>query len=158
MAVTLTLFNSFYKYIADGTIDLENDTIKLLLVTSSYAPDVAHDVLADVLTSPSPEVEAMASPSNGYTQGGNTLSGSAITLVDSPLLSTWDADNVTWSELDAIFRYGILYKDGEANGITDPLIAYILLDDTPADIDVDGIDWTLQWSRNGIVTFSQKVA
>lgn len=136
----------------DGTIDLSADTIKLALVTSDYTPSIAHAVLTDVMSSPSPEVVAVASPSNGYTAGGQALSGQAVTKTDSPSGGKFDANDVIFSALAATFRYGILYADKTVGSIVDPLIGYILYDTTPADVTVSGVDWTNKWSASGIVT------
>jgi len=69
MSTTFNLYNSFLKYLQDGTVNLKDDTIKLALVTNLYSYSVEHDVLADVLGSPSCEVEQIDSPDNGYTTG-----------------------------------------------------------------------------------------
>jgi len=152
MASEFTLYSSARKYVLDGTIDLDTDTLKLALATSAYTPDVAHAVLADVFSSPSPEVEAVASPDNGYTAGGETLTGQVATKTDTPSAGKFDADNVVWTALSATFRYGILYAEKTVDAIVDPLIGYILFDATPADIVVSGIDWEARWSANGIIT------
>lgn len=150
MASSLTFYNKFRKYIQDGTLDLDTNTIKLMLVTSDYTFDAAHGVLADVKASPDPEVVAIASPSNGYTTGGETLANPAVTY--SGAVSKFDADDVTWLLLTATFRYGILYASGTLNGVVNPLIACILFDTTPADITISGINYVVQWSANGIWT------
>ena len=148
MASGIILYNNFKRF---GQEDLHNNAVKLLLVTDSYTPSELHDVLADVLTSPSPEVEAIASPDNGYTQGGEALASKTIVVSDSPSQAVFDAANVTWAALTATFRYGILYIDATIDGIVKPLIAYIVFDMTPADIVVSGVDWTVQWSPSGIL-------
>ncbi len=156
MATTFTLYNCFKKYLLNGTIDLDTDTIKVALVTSSYTPAVTHDVLADVMASPDPEVVAVASPSNGYTDGGAALANAAVTFTDSPSVGKFDADDLTWSALTATFRYGIVYAEKSVGSpaIVNPLIGYILFDTTPADVTITGIDFTIQWSASGIVTLS----
>jgi hypothetical protein len=152
MASTFTLYSSFRKYIMDGTIDLDTDEIYLMLVTSDYTPDIAHTVLADINASPDPEVVAVASPSNGYTQGGQILTGVAVT--NSATAGKLDADDVTYVTLTATFRYGILYvkKSTGSPAIVNPLIGCILFNTAPADVVVSGIDWLCQWSPNGILT------
>jgi hypothetical protein len=155
MASQLNLYNKFFQYIMDGTIDLDTNTLKVALVTSSYTPSAQHDVLADVLASPSPEVAAVASPSNGYTQGGVTVTGNAITFTDTPAQGKFDADDAEWTALTATFRYAILYASGTLNGVVDPLIAWILLDATPADIEVAGVDYSIIWSASGIFTLAR---
>lgn len=148
MAATFTLYSSFRKYVMDGTIDLDTDTIKLMLVTSSYTPSIAHDVLADVTASPSPEV----SSGNGYTTGGATLAGKVVTNTDSPSQGVFDADDVVWTSLTKVFRYGILYASKTVSPIVNPLIGYILFDATPANIDVTASNFTVQWNTAGIIT------
>jgi len=156
MATSFTLYNKSKQYLLDGTIDLDTDTIKVALVTSAYTPLATHDVLADVIASPDPEVVAIASPSNGYTDGGAALSGAAVTFTDSPSAGKFDADDLTWSALTATFRYGIVYAEKSVGSpaIVNPLIGYILFNDTPADISVAGVDFTIQWSASGILTVS----
>jgi hypothetical protein len=152
MASSFTLYGSFRKYALDGTINLDTDTIKLMLVTSDYTPDLAHTVLADINASPDPEVVAVASPSNGYTKGGQALTGQAVT--NSTTAGKFDADDLTFSALTATFRYGILYAEKSIGSpaIVNPLIGYILFNTTPADVVVSGVDWLCQWSANGIIT------
>lgn len=152
MAAEATLYSSFRKNNLNGVIDLENDVIKLMLVTSDYVFDVTHEVLADVNAYPDPEVVAVASPSNGYTKGGQALTGKVVTKADSPSSGNFDADDVTYLLLTATFRGGILYAEKTVGDIVNPLIEYILFDNAPADITAAGIDWVCIWSANGIIT------
>lgn len=93
---------------------------------------------------------------NGYTTGGAILTGLTITVgtmqVDGRMhrVSAWSADALTWSALTATFRYLVLYASGTLNGVTNPLISYILMDDTPADYSVNGVDLTINWNASGI--------
>jgi len=134
-----------------GVINLYSDTIKLALVTSSYTPDLDNDtVWADVSAN---EV----ANGDGYATGGATLANK--TLARSTWKTTFDADDVVWSALTKTFRYGVLYIDGTKSdpqggpNIVNPLLAYILFDDTPADISVSGVDYTVQWSTLGVINF-----
>ena len=43
MASTITAYDKLWRLLATGGIDLDTDTLKLALVTSSYTPDTAHD-------------------------------------------------------------------------------------------------------------------
>lgn len=51
--------------------------------------------------------------------------------------------NVRWSALTKTFRYGVFYFSGSVGGLTDPLIACALFDDTPADTTVTASDWAI---------------
>jgi hypothetical protein len=146
MASSLTIYNLARQYLIDGTIDVDTDTIKLALVRSTYTPAVTTDnEWADV------SGDEVAS-GDGYTTGGATLAGASLN--ESAGTVTFDATDVTWSSLTKTFRYGVLYKSGTANGITNPLIAYILFDTTPADVSVSGVDFLVQWHGDGIFTLS----
>jgi len=48
MAASLTFYNSFREYVADGTIDLDTNTFKVMLVASGYTPSTARTVKTDV--------------------------------------------------------------------------------------------------------------
>lgn len=67
MASTITFPNSYLKKIFDGSIDLQNDTIKAMFLTSSHTNDVdAHEFIDDVSAN---EISA----SGTYSAGGVTL-------------------------------------------------------------------------------------
>jgi hypothetical protein len=144
MASSLTLYNIFGEYIFDGTLDLDSNTINLALVTSSYTPALTHTIWANVSAN---EVAT----GDGYTTGGETITQS---VTRSTGTTKFDAADVTWTALTKTFRYGVLYAVGTLNTIVNPLIGYTLFDTTPADITVNGVDWTVQWNANGIITVS----
>jgi len=152
MAASFTLYSSFRKYVMNGTINLESDTLKLALVDSDYSPSIAHDVLADVIFSPSNEVPQVDSPDNGYTTGGAEVTGKTVTNTDSPSQGIFDGTDTEWAALTATFRYGILYAVKTVSPIVNPLIGYILFDTTPDDIVLDGSKFTVQWNTGGIIT------
>lgn len=133
MASTITAYDKLWQLLLTGGIDLDTDTIKVALVTSSYTPSTAHDEWADVSAN---EV----STGSGYTPGGVTLANPVKTN------STIDYDDVTWTSLTKTFRYAVCYKSGSGGGLTNPLLFYILLDSTPADIVSSGSNYTIQWN------------
>jgi hypothetical protein len=134
-----------------GVINLATDTIRLALVASTYTPDLDVDtVWADVSAN---EVAT----GDGYTTGGTALTGQ--TLTRASWLTTFDANDVTFTALTKTFRYGVLYIDGTKTDpgggadIVNPLFAYILFDDTPDDVTVAGVDYVVNWSSLGIAQF-----
>jgi hypothetical protein len=142
MATTITKYTSYKQYVHDGTINLNSTgKIMLALVLSTYTPSTAHTVWADVSADE-------AANGDGYTTGGEALGSLSVNS------TRFDAADVTWSSLTKTFRYGVLYINDTVNAIVNPLIAYILFDDTPADISIGGGDFTVQWSNSGIIIFS----
>lgn len=140
MASTITAYDKLWKLLLTGGIDLDTDTLKLALVTSSYTPSTAHDKWADVSAN---EVAT----GSGYTTGGATLANPVAAN------TTIDFDDVVWTSLTKTFRYAVCYKSGSGGGITNPLLFYILLDSTPADIVSSGSNFTVQWNSTDKVFY-----
>jgi len=134
------VYNSFKKFIMDGTIDLDSDTIKVALVTSSYTPDQdAHDYFDDV--------QSYEVSGDGYTAGGQALSNKSVTQDNTNDRGVFDADDVTWSNSTITARGAVLYKDtGTAS--SSPLICYF---DFGEDKSSNNGDFTIQWDADGIL-------
>jgi hypothetical protein len=144
MAVTsgsFKFYNSFREYALDGTIDLDNDTFKVTLHTSTYgALDTTHigdhTVYADLTNE--------LATANGYTNGGLALTG--VTWVRTGATVAFDSDDPVWTITGSSItaRYYVIRKVGTANGIIDPLVAVGYLDSTPVDVTVAaGSDLTI---------------
>jgi len=96
------------------------------------------------------------SDGDGYTLGGVTLSGkNTVQNSINPKSTKWDAADTTWTVLTKTMRTAWLYVGGDVSGANDYVISYILLNDTPTDIAVDGVDFTLRWNTNGILEFGK---
>lgn len=148
MAASITFYQSFREYVADGTFDLNSDTFKVSLHTSTYTPSASsHTVYADLTNE--------LSTASGYTNGGATLG--SVTWNRSGGTVTFDAADTVWTASGGSItaRYAVIRKSGTANTRVDPLVAYILLDTTPADVTAtDTNTLTLQWNASGIFTLS----
>lgn len=147
MTASITFYNSFRKYLGDGTIDLDTHTFKVLLTSSSYTPSATtHTVKADVTNE--------LSTANGYTAGGATLG--SVTWNQSAGTVTFDAADTTWTASGGsiVARYAVIYDDTPSSP-ADPLVAYILLDTTPADVTTTTTNTlTLAWNASGIFTLT----
>lgn len=110
------IYNSFKKKIMDGSIDLDTDTIKVALVTSSYTPNQdVHDFFDDITN----EVSG-----TGYTAGGASLANKVVSADNTDDEGVFDADDVTWTTSTITARGAVVYKStGTAS--TSPLICYI---------------------------------
>lgn len=131
------VYGSFIEKLGNKVIDLDADTFKLMLVTSTYTPDPSvHDEVADL----------GANEAANYTQVTLTVS-----WVRSGTTVTFDADDVTITASggNCVFRYLVIYDDIPAG---DPLVCYQLLDNTPADVTIlNGNSLLLQLHANGIL-------
>jgi hypothetical protein len=131
-------FNSFREFLGDGTIDLDNDTFKVVLLSSSYTPDATDAVYADLS-------DELAS-SGGYTQKDKALTG--VTWTRDGAVVTFDADNPSWTGATFTCRYAVILDETAAN---DPLVC---LFDLGADKTVENGTFTLQFHTDGIFTQS----
>lgn len=140
MASSITWYDHSWKLIATGGIDLDTDTLKLALVTSSYTPNTAHTVWDPGTNNAADASYNEVTTGSGYTTGGATIANPVVTN------STIDYDDVVWTALTKTFRYAVCYVDKVVGALTDPLLFYILLDTTPADIVSNGSNYTIQWN------------
>lgn len=137
---TLTVYDSFWKQLMDGGINLASDTIRCALVGSGYTPDrTVHDFFSDITS------EASGA---GYTAGGVALSGKAVTQDNVNDRAAWSADDATWAAATVTFRYAVLYRDSGA-AATSALIAYI---DFGADLVYSSQTVTVDFPAAGILT------
>lgn len=123
-AGTFTLYNHVAESIADGSIDLDNDSFKIALLDSGHTPNLANTQWSDV------SADEVAN-GNGYTTGGGVLDN--VTWTRSSGVATFDSDDEVWTASGGSIaaRYAVIYDDTHAS---DLLIGYVLLDVTPADL------------------------
>lgn len=136
------IFNSFKKEIQDGSIDLDTDTIKVMLVTASYTPNQdTHTRRSDVTN----EVTG-----SGYTSGGAALAGKAVTQDNTDNEGVFDATDLTWATATLTARAAVIYRDSGA-AATDELIVYV---DFGADKTSTGDDFKIIWDAEGIINLN----
>lgn len=145
MAVTAVFYNTFRKYMADGTIDLDTDTFKISAHTSSYTPSAtSHTVYADLTNE--------LATANGYTSGGATLG--SVTWTQSTGTVTFDAADIVWTASGGslVTRTYVIRKSGTANTIVNPLMLYIT--DSADTTTTTGNMLTITLNASGIFTLS----
>lgn len=133
------IYNSFKHDIMNGGIDLDTDTIKVALVTSTYSPNIdTHTKFSDITN----EVSG-----TGYTAGGATLASVTITQDNTNDLAYMDAADASWASSTITARGAVIYKStGTAS--TSPLVAYI---DFGADKASSSGTFTITWDAAGIL-------
>ena len=151
------VYNKAAEEMWDGTIDLVNDTIKVMLVTSSYTAD-KDDLVVDAAGANDPVDHELTG--TGYTAGwGNsgrkTIGGTKTIAADNANdRAEFDSSaDITWSGIDAgTAAAAIIIKEGGANDTTSRLIAYI--DSGGFPVVTNGGDLTIQWNAEGILQLS----
>jgi len=116
-----TLTNNTRTYLLDGTFDLNTDSFKIALFQSTSnigATSTTYAALTNEVAS-----------GNGYTTGGNavtgSLSGTTTVTFDTTDPAVWTASGAGFSA-----RYAVLYE------VAGNVLAYFLLDSTPADVTI----------------------
>ena len=125
-----------------GNIAWSSDTIKVMLVYSSYVPDIdTHTVVSNIKG----EITG-----TGYTAGGATLANRTITVDTANDWAIYDADDTVWTTSTITARGAVIYKD-TGTPSTSPLIAYI---DFVSDKTSSESDFIITWHANGIFTIA----
>lgn len=88
---------------------------------------------------------------NNYTDKGVTLANAAMSY--SGVTAKFDADDAAWANSTITARIATLWKDGTANGIVNPVILIVLLDDAPADVQSIASQFSVLWSADGILNW-----
>lgn len=136
------IYNSFKRDIMNGGIDLDTDTIKVALVTSTYTPDQdVHDNFDDVTN----EVSG-----SGYTAGGATLASAAVTVDNTDNEGVFDAADTSWTTSTITARGAVVYKStGTAS--TSKLICYF---DFVSDKASSAGTFAISWNAEGILNLN----
>ena len=138
------IYNSFKQKIMDGSIDLDTDTIKVCLVTSSYTVSQDdHEDYADITNE--------VANGNGYATEGATLANKAVTKDNTNNLGKFDADDVSWAASTITARGAIIYVDSGTDA-TSWFICYI---DFGANKSSSSGTFTISWHADGIITLGE---
>lgn len=133
------VYNIVKLALATGELDLVDDTIKILLVTDSYTPDIdTHTHLDDVTN------EVVGA---GYTAGGQALANQDVDVDLVNDRAFFDANDVTWATSSITARGVIIYKDTGV-AATSTLITYL---DFGTNRTSDGGDFTVVFDATGIL-------
>lgn len=118
-AGTWTLVNGARQKLLDGTFDIDSDSWKVALLTSSSNIGPTSTTFA--------AVTGEHAAANGYTAGGIAVT---LTMSGTTSLAVVFATNPVWTASGGsiVARWAVLYEVGGN------VLAYVLLDATPADV------------------------
>ncbi len=110
------IYNSFKRDIMNGSIDLDTDTIKMMLVTSAYTPNIdTHTKRSDITG------EVVGA---GYTAGGMTLANKTVTVNTGTDKGVFTCDAISIPTATITARGCVLYKSRGGASNLDEIIAY----------------------------------
>ncbi len=131
------IYNRLKANLMKKDIDLEVDTIKVMLLSSSHAFNPDHNLVS--------QISANEISGTGYTAGGAALANKAVTQDDTNDKAKWDADDVSWPDSTITARFAVLYD------VNNNLIACI---DFGEDKSSANGEFKIQWHADGIITLS----
>jgi hypothetical protein len=110
------IYNSCIRDAIVGNIDFDNDTFKMILVTSSYSASKTHSKRSDLTN----EVSG-----TGYTAGGNacTVSVAAVDNVNNDVEISFSV--TSWTSATITARGGVIYKARGGASSADELVGYV---------------------------------
>ena len=132
MSGTFHWYGNGLLKLAQGSIDLDTDTFKIMLTTSTYVPNQDTHVFRSDVTN---EVVG-----TGYTAGGATLTGVSVTYdaASNQMRVSWT--DPTWPTSTITARTAVIYKSRGGAATADELLAYVTND---ADVSSSGATFTV---------------
>lgn len=143
MAVTALLYGKFLNSLGNKEIDLDTDVLKVMLCTSTYAPNQdTHQYKLDITN----EIVG-----TGYTATGATLASVTVTYTGGTNKYVLDAADSSWTTSTLTARYAVVYDSSPATDATRPIICYV---DFGADVSTTAGTFQITWAAGGIVEFT----
>ena len=119
MAITTKWYGQAMLKMATGSIDLDTDTFKMLLATSSYTPNLDTDDFRN-------DVTAEVANGNGYATGGVTLASVAVTYDATSNQVRMDVADPSWTfTASTTWRYAVVYKSRGGASSADELLCLL---------------------------------
>lgn len=129
------IYNRFKANLMNKVVDLEADTIKVSLYDSTHAFNAAD---TDYTTT-----NELAT-AGGYTQGGSSLAGKAVTEAAT---TKWDATDIEWTSASFTAAHAVIWDSTAGND----LICSI---DFGGDQTVVAGTFKIEWDSDGIITLT----
>ena len=139
-AGTWSFVNTARTNLLNGTFDLDTDSLKIALFLSTSNIGAASTTYA--------ALTAEHAAANGYTTGGNAVTGS---LAGTTTVTFDTTDPAVWTATGGPItaRFAVLYE------VAGNVIAYALLDSTPADVTATaGNTLTVSINASGVFTLA----
>lgn len=140
MAVSAKVYGKFLTSLANKEVDLDSDTLKVMLCTSTYTPDQDAHIYKSSVTN---EVVG-----TGYTAGGLALASKTITYTGATNVIALDAADLSWATSTITARYAVIY-DSTGTDATSALLGWV---DFGVDTSSSGGPFNITWDAAGLLT------
>lgn len=140
-----TVFTTALKYILQGNIDLDTDTLKAIPLHSGYTPGTAsHSALAQIVAF---QATASGTIVNAITLSSVNITGSGAVSVkfDAADIAGFSSDGDTFQ-----CKYVALYSQSSSGGAGDNLLIGFFDTDTSSSTGVEGTQVNVTWNSGGI--------
>lgn len=131
------IYDRFKANLFNKEVDLEGDTIIVILLDNSHAFTTTHNNLTDV------SANELAT-AGGYTQQDKELAGKAVTQAAT---TKWDGTDVEWTSATFSAYHAVLYDETAANDL-------ILSIDFGGVKTVTAGTFKIQWHVDGIINLA----
>jgi hypothetical protein len=142
--------NKFRTLLLNTGINLLTDTIKVMLVNTSYTPDPDHNFVSSITGGTSKELSGTGYVAGFAGSGRKTLSSKQVTQDDTNNIGFFDAADVTWTGINAGTIGGIAVIKEVTSDSDSPILVFIDVTDTVT----NGGDITAQWASDGLFKLS----
>jgi len=143
------VYNAFKQKIADGTIDWDAATVRVLLIrsTSTYTADPDHEFVSDLT--------GLAEPTDG-SYARQSLAGKLVAKDNANNRAVLDANDTSFGNVaggQTVIGYICYVQTGgsDASPGDDTLVCHV---DSPADKVLQGDPFTVVWNAAGVVTLT----
>ena len=134
-------------------LDLVGETLKVMLVQSTYTPDRDHQFVDAITGGTSKELSGTGYVAGFAGSGRKTLASKALAKDDSNDLAKLSAADLTWTAINAgTIRYAVVIREGTTDA--DSLIIAVIDVNATAGYLTDGNDFLLKWPSNGVLKFT----
>lgn len=136
------IYNIWKSEIMKKTVDMVNDTIKVMLLNNSHSFNADHDEKADIVAN---EISG-----TGYSAGGATLGSKAVTVDNTDDEGVFDAADVSWTTASFTAYHAVIYDDT----LTSPADMLICSIDFGGAQTVTAATFTITWAAEGIININ----
>src|SRR5574343_74294 len=100
------IYNRFKANLMNKEVDLEADTINVMLLSGSHSFTATHNTIADVITN---QISGA-----GYLSGGTILSGCSVT---QGATTKWDGNNTNWNSGTFTASHAVIFDVTASNNL-----------------------------------------